>query len=512
MGMQRQALAAGFLLCALLAVVLVPVVADVPDARVTVDDVTVEPETPTTDSPVTVSATIANSAGSGSPVSVNSVALVDGDEELVEVTGSGALSAGDDVEVPLTTRFDQPGEYSLELQVEAVDDAGNTTTVRRPVTVVVEQGAPALEFDSDDAVNGAVSNVTVDVSNPTEATLRNIVVTVDGNRIEGVSGRRVIPALDPGEETNETFQIRPNSSGSPELRTTVSYLTAAGTERTIERAKRLPVAQLDERVSIRVAAQAEDESENQQDDSLGIDVPGGLGAGGGGGDDSDDEPEGDVQITVANAGNAPVTAVVLEPRSGNQSLAVQPVADRIDPGEEETVPVTLDRTPVTAYTFEASYTSAGERKRVSTPLDLRPDRGSVTVTGVDVALDGEQARITGNVGNPGQGPIAGIVVSVDEAEGVDPAYPNRDFFVGQIEGDSFAPFELTATVDENATEVPLEVAYLVNGDQRTETVTLPVDDVERETEESGLTPGWLVPGVGAVLVLGGVSLLYFRRR
>lgn len=508
--MQRQALAGVLVFITVLAILLVPVAADVPDARLTVDDVTVTPETPTADAPVTVSATIANSGGSEAPVTVDTVSLVDGDDVLVAVEGSGALSSGDDVEVPLTTRFDSPGEHSLSLRIEAVDDDGNNVTVTRPVTVVVEQGAPALEMTSEPAVNGAVSNVTVDVSNPTEATLRNIVVTVGGDAIEGVSDRRVVPALDPGEVTNVTFQVRPESSGSPELRTTASYLTAAGNERTTEHSRRLGVEQLDERVSIRVAAPSQEESEDQQEDSLGLDVPGGLGAGGG--NSEDDEQDGDVRVTVANVGNAPVTDVILEPRSGNQSLAAQPVADRIGPGDEETVPVTLERTPVTEYTFEASYTVAQQRKRVSTPLDLRPDRGTVTVTGVDIELDGERANITGNVGNPGEGPISGIVVAVDDAEGVDPAYPNRDYFVGRIEGDAFAPFEVTATVDENATAVPLEVTYLVAGDERSETVSLPVEGVERETEESGLTPGWLVPGAGAVVVLGGVGILYFRRR
>lgn len=508
--MQRQALAWGLVFSALLALLLVPAAADVPDARLTVDDVTVTPETPTADAPVTVSATIANSGGSDSPVTVESVALVDGDDELVEVSGSGALSAGDDIEVPLTTRFDRPGEYSLSLRIQAVDDDGNNVTVSRPVTVVVEQGAPALEVEPQRAVNGATSNVTVDVSNPTEATLRNIVVTVGGDEIEGVSDRRVVPALNPGEETNVTFQIRPQSSGTPALQTAASYLTAAGNQRTYERTERLRVDQLDSSVSIRVAAPTEQEDDDQQDDSLGLDVPGGLGAGGG--DSADDEQEGDVRVTIANVGNAPVHDVVLEPRAGNQTLPAQPVTDRLEPGEEETVPVVLERTPVTAYSFEASYTVAEGRERVSMPLDLRPDRGTVTVTGVDIELDGERANITGNVGNPGQGPLSGIVIAVGDAEGVEPAYPNRDYFVGRIEGDSFAPFEVTATVDKNATTVPLDVEYLVAGDKRSKTVSLPVEDVKRETDESGLTPGWLVPGAGAALVLGGVSLLYFRRR
>lgn len=507
--MQRHVLVGALLLCVTLAVLAVPAVADVPDARITVDDVTVAPDTPTADAPVTVSVTVANSGGSADPVTVDSIAVVNDGDVLVEATDSGALSPGDDVEVPLTTRFDTPGEHTLTVRIEATDDDDNTVTVTRPVTVVVEQGAPAVEITPEPAVNGTVSEVPATVSNPTEATLRNIVLTVDGQFVEGITDRRVVAALDPGEEANVTFRIRPEASGNIRLDTAVSYVTAAGTAESVDRNRVLEVDPLDTGVSIRVSTAVEDEQEGNQD-SLGVDVPGVINDASG---DAENEQEdsGDVRITVANVGNAAVTDVVLEPTADNATLAAQPVTDLLGPGEEATVPVTLGRTPVTAYTFEAAYTVAGSRERVSTGLDLGPDLGSVTVTGVDIAVDDETALITGNVGNPGKGAISGIVVSVGEAEEVRPSYPNRDFFVGEVDGDAFAPFEVTATVGENATHVPLEVQYLVGGDVRTDTVRLPVEDVDRETDDSGLSISQ-ISGVAGIALFFSVAVAYFRRR
>ncbi|MFW5974401.1 MAG: hypothetical protein ACOCPZ_03385, partial [Natrialbaceae archaeon] len=91
------------------------------------------------------------------------------------------------------------------------------------------------------------------------------------------------------------------------------------------------------------------------------------------------------------------------------------------------------------------------------------------------------------------------------------AYPRRDFFVGAIDGDGFAPFELTATIDENATHVPVSVEYVVNGDERSETVELPVEDGPDGDDGGGpstVLVGMVVVMLGALLA---VIVLFARR-
>jgi len=494
----------------LLAVLAVapPAVSGVPDARLTVGDVSVDPATPTVDAPVTVSATVSNSVGSADAATVDTVSLTDGTATLAEATGLGALSPGDDVAVPLTTRFAEAGQHDLTLRVTGTDSAGEQVTVTRPVTVVVEPGAPRVEIATDRPVAATATAVVATVSNPTEATLRDVEVAVGGDGLTGVVDRRVVPSLAPGESAEVAFEVRPAAAGDVSLRTTLSYATAAGTAGSTTYTEVLSVEPLEESVSIRVSTAEEPEGGNGDgDDGLGVDVPGVIDTG----SDGPQPRAGDARVTVANVGNAPITDVVLEPRTDEQALAPRPVADAIPPGEERTVPVSLERTPPSALTFEAAYTVAGERERVGTTLD-RGAEGSVTVTGVDVELVDGEAVITGDIGNPGDGEVSGVVVAVGEAEGVRPAYPGRDFFVGAVEGDGFAPFELTATVDDNATHVPLTVEYLVNGDRRSERVDLPLSGVERGTADDGRSPLVLAAVVLlVVLALSAVALIARRR-
>ncbi len=491
----------------LLAVLVVApsAVSAVPDARFTVEDVSVDPATPTADAPVTVSVTVANSVGSADAATVDTVALTDGDGPLVEATGVGALSPGDDVSVPLTTRFAETGQHDLTLRVTGTDSDDERVTVTRPVTVVVEPGAPRVETATDRAVAETTTGVVATVSNPTEATLRDVEISAGGDGLTGIVDRRVVPSLAPGDSTEVTFQVRPAAAGEVLLRMELSYATAAGTAGSTTYTDVLPVEPLDEDVSVRVRTVDESEQDSGGQD-LGVSVPGVIDTG----DDDTQTPTGDTQVTVANVGNAPITDVVLEPRAGDRALASQPVSDTLAPGEEETVSVSLERTPAAAVTFEAAYTLADGRNRVGTTLD-RGFEQTVTVTSIDIELVDDRAVVSGDIGNPGSGEVAGVVVGVEGAEGVQPAYPDRDFFVGAIEADGFAPFELTATVDENATAIPLTVEYLVDGDRRTDRLSLPLSGVEQSSSDSGQSP-WVIVGVALLVVLLLAAVAFAVRR
>lgn len=123
-------------------------VGDVPDARLTVEDVTVQPDAPAPDTTTTVDVTVANSVGSASPASVDTVALREGNETHAVATGVGALSPGDDVTVPLSTAFDTAGVYDLTIAVNGTDDTGESVTVTRPLRLVVG-GVDEAGIDND---------------------------------------------------------------------------------------------------------------------------------------------------------------------------------------------------------------------------------------------------------------------------------------------------------------------------------------------------------------------------
>jgi len=471
-------------------------VSAVSDVRLTVSDVGVEPETPTAGAPLTVPVTVESSTGSVAGVVADRVELRDGNETLVEATDLGELSVSDGLDVELTHAFEEPGVYNLTVAFEGTNENGDAVGATRPLTVAVEEGAPVSVVRSGEAVEGVPTDLTVLVANPTEGTLRNVDVSVSGDALEPVVDRQLEPALGPGETANLTFEAVPAATGDVAVNASVGYTTLGGTEATAVNAGVLAVEPAETAVDVRVAAVEGEPDEG--DDEIGVDVPGLTTS------ENGDEPAGDLRVTVANLGNTPLTDVVVDPVVGDTSFGARPVTAELTPGEEASVGLSVEELPPGEVRFETSYEVAGERETTVTEVDPAPDRELVAVTGVDLSLDGEEVLVTGDVGNRGATPADGVVVAVGDGEEVSPAYPSRDFFVGAVDGNEFVPFELTATLGENATELPVEVTYLVGGEERTETVSLPV---EPEETDDALPVGWLA-GLGLVVALAAAVVGY----
>lgn len=119
----------------------------VPDARITVSDVGAAPSEPSVGERVELNLTVSNSGGSPAAAEVTGVRLLDGGETLDEASASGALSAGDSLDATLWTRFDEPGEKRLTVEVVAEQStADETVTVRRDVVVDVRPAEVALDL------------------------------------------------------------------------------------------------------------------------------------------------------------------------------------------------------------------------------------------------------------------------------------------------------------------------------------------------------------------------------
>jgi len=109
--------------------------------------------------------------------------------------------------------------------------------------------------------------------------------------------------------------------------------------------------------------------------------------------------------------------------------------------------------------------------------------------------DGGRVSVDGNLANVGGGAVSSAVVSVRPTDGVQPAYPQRNYFVGTVEESAFAPFELTAQADTaTATAVTVQVNYTVDGASVTDTATVPLPPPE-SSDGGGSLP------VGAVVAL-----------
>ena len=528
--------------------VLAPVVptlgvaAAVPDARLTISDVATAPDAPTVGEPVTVSATVQLSAGSAATAEVVEVVLRDESMTLARAEGPGSLSQGDSLTVDLVTSFADRGRKDLTLVAVVNSSSDNETVrVRRPLTVVVRDAPPTLDVTVPAPVAGVESRVAVEVSNPNANAVSDVTVSLPGDR--AVERRATVPVLAAGATTTVNLSMRPRE-GDQEVAVEAAYTTSTGERDTTRRPVTVDAAPLREDVGVAVSRVPPPE-EADANANLGaiLGGAGGLGGGGNGGGTLQDQGDGEdttdrVQVAVTNFGNTPIEDVVVRPRAGDRRLP-RGYVGRLAPGETGTVEVDLSAVRGSATVVAtANYTVAGTgppgaRDADVTDTDARARRGSargsfefrppaadIRVTDVSLAFDEDgRLRISGNAGNIGTAPVDGVVVSMGSNEHVDPAYPGRSYFVGTVDGSEFAPFELTAEVDaENATELPVRVTYVVDGEERTRETTLPYDgSLERPSRNrTGLLSLGIAPlaglGIAAALLLVGAPLVYLRRR
>ncbi|WP_255198581.1 CARDB domain-containing protein [Halorarius litoreus] len=496
------------LVCAL----LVPSAAAVPDARLAVTDVTVAPETPVVGEPVTVTATVRESAGSPSPVELSAVRLVSGETTLAAATNPGSLSPGETLSLDLTHAFASAGTKDLAVVAVGEDADGERVEVRRPLTVVVEQAAPQLEVTVDRAVARTENRVQVQLSNPNTAQYRNLTVRLDAPG--AVEDRRTVPVVAGGATVVRNLSFAPQRAGDVQVRVVTSYATDTGVPRQTSYVETVTVDPLREDVGVAVRPAAPPAQA-----AAGGTLQGLLGGGGTlqqRGQQSDGEGAPDaVTVEVTNFGNAPLREAVVHPSAGDRALP-RAFVGRLAPGESATVEVDLAavRSPANV-TARVEYATGDRTGSAVGAFDYQPPVGAVRLTGVSLTRDGDTLRIAGNAGNVGDGEVTGLVVAVGESEFVAPAYPQRDYFIGTVEGSEFAPFELTADADvANATTVPVEVTYRSDGVERTETVELPMDRSLAEGEDgnrNGLALG-VVAVLGVALLAGGIAVVVGRYR
>ncbi|MBX0285930.1 CARDB domain-containing protein [Haloarcula salinisoli] len=472
------------------------------DARVTLTDTTVTPATPTAGAPITAETTLRLSAGSDTSMTVDEVRVVDpsdGDAVLGTATDLGRLSPGETLDVPVTFTVNESGSRDLQLVAVGTDSDGDRTEATRPLTVGVEPGAPQVEVETDQVVAGAESTVQATVSNPTTAPLRGVEVTVAGGE-----SRQTVPTLAAGasETVNLTAVVPDTGDGTVEVRT--RYITPNGVERESVTSAPVTVESLSTDVGIRVQRPQNDDTQQAAGDLTGL-----LGGGGSSAlqsqSESEDGSSGDrVDVTVTNFGNTPVDEVVLTAEDSDgarlSSVGRFALADTLSPGDETTVTVDLSRVQSTdGVRFVASYESPEGRSETALRYGYRAQRGKARLTGLDVSVtEGGRVTVDGNLANVGDGEVTSAVVAVQPAEGLQPAYPQRDYFVGTVDASSFAPFELTAQADvENATQVPIQVTYAVDGEQVTRNATVPLPPAQ-----SGPGGGPVSPGMALAILLG----------
>ncbi len=435
--------------------------AAVPDTRIAIDAVEPSTSEPVVGERTTLNVSLSNSGGSPAAADVTSVRVVDAADDdaepLDEATAVGALSAGDALDVELWTRFDEPGERRLTVEVVAEEEAtgdeeageGGTVTVTRDVVLDVQpaevtldlrtRGLAPEDLQSDDEGEGAGG------------------VGVSG--IEGIFGGGG-GGLDTGDDAERAAE----SADSPVAVTVVNTGTTTA-----------------DRVSLT---------------AVGEPVAGGGGSGNG--SDGDDAGGG--------AGEADDAGFEAGPY----------VVEDVAPGEARDVVVDLgplDRR--SAVTFTAAFRSgldaqagAGAERTATSTLRYPAHEGAPTVTDATVETVGDgEVTVDANLGNAGGGELEGVVVSVGEAPGVEPTPPGREYFVGAVGAGDFVAFDLDATANASvADRVPIRIAYTERGVRYVETETVALPDAAGGANGSTGAVGTL-GSAGGIGALGAVGLV-----
>jgi hypothetical protein len=389
----------------LLLLVPTAAVGAVPDARLTISDLTVAPDGPVTDEPITVTATVQNSGGSPEPVEVDRVILQDSEsgERLSTAESPGALSQGGTLTVDLVTAFDEAGQVNLEVVAVGTDANGNEARVVRPVTMVIERAPPTLEMTTADPVVNVESPVSVRISNPAATERRNLALTLTDS--SGEQSRTNVPLLAAGTSANVTVPVRPSEDGEQQWDLSLSYTTSTGDQAVTTRSVTQEVAPFQDDLGVNIG-RTTDADENNDDGGVGVAV----GGGNAGADDGTQEETGSAErftIEVTNFGNGEASDIVIQPTvtsdSGTtQSLARESVGT-LAPSESTSVTVEVAGRPIgVSQTLDItlSYTAATDEDRLveAASVNLTTRRQDVGIAVRRGSPDTEQQQPTGQLG------------------------------------------------------------------------------------------------------------------
>ncbi|WP_226023166.1 hypothetical protein [Halomicrobium salinisoli] len=260
-----------------------------------------------------------------------------------------------------------------------------------------------------------------------------------------------------------------------------------------------------------------------------------------------------VNVTVANGASEPITGVSVSLEGDGSVATSERVVGSIEGASDRAFNYTVNFSETGPHDLQATvtYTTAqGVTRTVteSSTVDVVNEstsdgdeiEGEVGLVSVETRGSGV-TTIQGEAANVGGTRVESVVLRVRETESVSPMSASGEHFVGGLNASAFDTFELIAEVEGNASTVPVEVEYLVDGERLTKVQQVPVDSgdgaapsdfgrdsepgreeqfgeqrmqqtppQERSTGLLGGIGGLLVPVVLVVGLLGGGYVLWRR--
>ena len=475
------------LLAAVVAVTAVSTAGLVTGAQPSISNVTVSPQEPRTGELVRFTTTIRNAEGASGSFMVTQVWIREAGttRDYARVRDVGNVPPGSSLEVPLTTRFDGQGVKDLRVHVNVRDENNDDTQLQYPVTVVVSDRNTQLSIDAEDAAVGATTEVNVTVSNGGADPIRQLDLRIGGDGVDARNARRLLARLEPGADHTFSFDVTFAEAGETSIEAALQFAGTSGQTQTVRQAETVQVEGLREDVGVTAR------------------VPEGGGA----------NPP--LAVEVSNFGNAPLEDVSVVVRDGDRSVARRTVAD-VQAGSSREVAVNLSGVENADLDVIAAYETGGRAGEASTSVSYSSRPGRIELTGLDYSQEGGVTTISGSASNVGLSEVNSVVLRVLPAEGVEPVAPNREYFVGTVPASDFVSFDLTARIAGNVSSVPIQVTYLTEGGERSESVSVPYESsgaatpAEPQGGGMGLLP--ILIGVVVVAAIGAVVYVGWRNR
>ncbi|WP_071932826.1 COG1361 family protein [Halodesulfurarchaeum formicicum] len=455
-----------------------------------ISNLAIESATPTVEDPApgerfSVSVTIANYDDMAA-FEVTDVYIRDAGRanEHARVEDVGTVRPGGSLTVPISLSFEDSGTRDLRVHTRVENESGDHRSVSYPLTIDVEPPDEAvLRIDDIDAVAGQEEQVNVTVSNGEDRPLSNVRLELGGDAIVD-NAERVTASLGAGTQAVHRYDLTFAESGSQTVTGTVTYRTADGQTRSVDRSMTVDVepARTDPELTLTPIQ-------------------------------SPDGPA--LEATLVQYGNAELRDVELRAVRNGRILA-RSVLDDVPATESRTA--TFDGATLGSgnLTVVASYTASGTDRTIEASRDYQPtDTAAITLSGVEVTREGTIVTLRGDAANVGSNDLESVRVAVEPAAGVSPSSPSRDYFIGGIEASEFGTFELTANVTDSAGSVPIRVAYSAGGEQFETREFVELDDGagDSDAEDQSGTGGLGLLRLGIVGLVGaliGAALYRWR--
>ena len=462
-------------LLVLLSVVALPGVAAGVVTTVSVEDVTITPAQPNPGERFTIMTTLRNAESASAPVLVTDLAVrTQGSETLTRKEDLGSIPPGGTLRVPVTLSLEETGTRTLELFVTGRGPGGDLS-ITYPVVIPVRPGGPQLAVSASDAVVGTRTAVTVQAVNGEETPVRNVRLTLTSDNATVANDSRVVPSLGAGAARSFTFDVTPEATET-DLTATLRYTTQTGDARTLRDVTSLGADPLREEVRL--------------DATVGTTA----------------QPP--VLVDVSNLGNAPLDDVVVAAADGDRTVARRPVAD-VEPGATRRVTLNVTGVDEADLDVRAEYETGRTEGSASTTVAYAANPGRIELTGIDLEREDGRVHLSGSAGNVGLSSAQSVVVRVLPADGVTPARPNREYFVGTVPASDFVSFDLYAEVDDGVGTVPVQVTYLSQGERRERVVDVDVSDLSaaEQPQQGPDLPLTAIVGAGVVALVLLLALL-----